>query len=382
MKTENKVMVIGAGGRVGLALVGALAGRGMAICAVDRLAQTALESRVNRVVIDAALSSNFPPATPAVIGDIDVLNIEQLTTLIAQESPEVVVNYAIPFTWDAARNLPNYPAISSAGLGAFAPTQLLAPRAIGQAITASGVPAKFVVGNLPDITVPVLHGMAKTQAIAKPVGGAGNVGLIAQALTSCIANDLKLSRRSIQVSLVAHHVHWVAPREPGYPNDAPFLLEVRCNGGDITDQLGDTRDYMNRAINRCYEPGAGFSSTTGLLAAELVYSLVADTEKTVGLHMPAPNGLPGGYPVTISGGDITVALPAGWEMPDAVAAMHQAHRRDGIEKIGEDGSVQFNAESVAIMQKELGIALPEIVRPDDLDDVAREQIKRAIAAVA
>lgn len=382
MTSPPKVLVVGAGGRVGLALVGALAQHGVSVVAVDCLPAQELTARVNRVFIDAVLLKGQPPLPPAVEGGIDVLNVDQLSAIIAREAPHIVVNYAIPFTWDAARSLPNYATISSAGLGAFAPTQLLAPRAVGKAISDSGIKAHFIVGNLPDITIPILSRMPDAERIARPVGGAGNVGLIANALRYCIARDFNTALESVEIALCAHHVHWVAPREPGYPDDAPFLLRASVDGEDITAQLGDSRAYMNNAITGCYEPGAGFSSTTGLLAAQFALALLDNQGHTHRLHIPAVDGMPGGYPADVAAGQVTLKMPADWRTEDAIAAMEQANQRDGVERIGDDGTVYFNPESVAIMRRELGIALPRVMPPGDLVEVAREQIRLAQAATA
>jgi hypothetical protein len=173
----------------------------------------------------------------------------------------------------------------------------------------------------------------------------------------------------------------VAPREPGYRNDAPFLLKVCCKEKDITEELGDLRELMNRSIVNCYEAGAGFSSTTALLAAKLVLSLLDEGPNVCSLHVPAPNGLPGGYPVTVNNGTINVDLPAEWQESKAVDLMNQAHQRDGIVKIADDGSIHFDPESIAILKTEVGINLPEIVTPDDLELVAKEQIQTAQTAI-
>ncbi|MGK0500709.1 MAG: hypothetical protein ACJAYG_002362, partial [Oceanicoccus sp.] len=143
-----------------------------------------------------------------------------------KEKPDVLVNYAIPLTWDATKLLPNYSRISSAGLGAFAAVQVLAPKIIAQAISVSEIDTKFVVGNLPNITIPVIYGLQKNKILALPIVGAGNVGLIEAGLKHTIAREHRLIIKDLSLSLVAHHVHWVAPREPGYRNDAPFLFRA------------------------------------------------------------------------------------------------------------------------------------------------------------
>lgn len=366
---------------MGLGLTQALLQHRVDVVAVDCLAASRLEERVSRIAIDARLSAPGAIGRPAVHGGVDVLNEDAVTALIARERPDIVVNYAIPFTWDATRELPNYARISAAGLGAFAAVQVLAPSTIARALEASGVSAQLIVGNLPDITVPIIHGLASHQPLALPVAGAGNVGLIEAGIRYYLARERGLDERDLGISLVAHHVHWVAPREPGYPNDAPFLLRVCHQGHDITGDLGSLREVMNNAIVAGYEAGAGFSSTTGLLAARLVLALL-DHEAEQAMHVPAPNGLPGGYPVIVSGGAITPALPVDWPIEDAVACMQLAHQRDGIERIGEDGTIVFDSRSVAILREELGVDMPEVLAPADIEHFAKEQIRIAQAAVA
>ncbi|MGK0500708.1 MAG: hypothetical protein ACJAYG_002361 [Oceanicoccus sp.] len=131
---------------------------------------------------------------------------------------------------------------------------------------------------------------------------------------------------------------------------------------------------MNRSIVNCYEAGAGFSSTMALLAAKLIMCLLDETGEAYSLHVPAPNGLPGGYPVTVERGTIDSDLPSDWQSPEAIELMRQAHYRDGIEKIEGDGTIHFSPKSVAILKTELGISLPEILKPNDLEIVAKEQI--------
>ncbi len=373
----KKVLIFGAAGRVGLDLAKSLLRYHIDVSVADLIEEKHLAEKMARVTVDLRISNCDITSRIKVYGGIDVLDEGQVTQLLVKEKPDIVVNYAIPFTWDATKQLPNYNRVSAAGLGAFAAVQVLAPKIIAQAIAASEIDAKFIVGNLPDITVPIIYGLQKHQRLALPIAGAGNVGLIEAGLKHTIAIERQLKVKDLSLSLVAHHVHWVAPREPGYPNDAPFLLRVIYQGSDITDELGDLRELMNRSIVNCYEAGAGFSSTTALLAAQLVLSLLDEEGKVHSLHVPAPNGLPGGYPVTVKDGTIDIDLPSQWQPNEAVELMRQAHQRDGIDKIEDDGSIHFNLQSVTILKKEIGMSLPEIVIPSDLETVAKEQIRLA-----
>ena len=242
VQTNKRVVIFGAGGRVGLYLTQALLRSGVDVVAVDFLNQTELEARVNRITIDSRISNFSQIGQATIYGDIDVLDEARLFEILNKEKPNLVVNYAIPFTWDAAKKLPNYEEISASGLGAFAAVQALAPKIIGQVMAKSNPSIPFVVGNLPDITIPIIHGLATQIDLVKPIAGAGNVGLIESALKETIAKELDLKINELTLYLVCHHVHWVVPREPGYPNDAPFMLKVVHNNQDITDKLGDLRE--------------------------------------------------------------------------------------------------------------------------------------------
>lgn len=372
----HKVIIFGAGGRVGSAVAGEVLERGIDAVLVDLLPQAMLEQRAARLRIDRILGGCAQPGRVAVYGGVDVAEGAVLESILARERPDLVVNYAIPITWDATRQLPNYDRVSAAGLGAFSPIQLLAPLAVARAMAATGCDVPLLVGNLPDITAPVLAGMAGRHPLARPTCGAGNVGLIQAGLRALIEREVAVPPARLSVRLVAHHVHWVAPREPGYANDAPFMLRVESGGRDVTATLGDPRELLNRAITSNYEPGAAFSSTTGLLAARAVVALLDRSGAEHHLHLPAPGGLPGGYPVTVRQGQIALALPDDWSAVEADAAMRRAQQRDGVAAIDADGTVHFSDAARDILRAELDVDLPAAMPPGDIEAVAASQIAR------
>lgn len=379
---NKKVLIFGAGGRVGTYLTNYLLSHNTDIVAVDYLPQSFLSKKMRRIHLDARIASPQSQAHLSNYGDTDVLNKALLVELLTKEKPNIIVNYAIPFTWDATKALPNYAKISQAGLGAFSPIQVLAPSTIASAIYSSGIEATLVVGNLPDITVPIIHGLAKHHGMALPVCGAGNVGLIEMAIKRQVAQEHDVNDRQVRVSLVAHHIHWVAPREPGYSNDAPFLLKIEIDGVDVTEECGDSRVLVNRAIVEQYEDGAGFSSTTGLLAGRLIKALLDESGQQYHLHLPAPNGLPGGYPCLVQNGKIQVQMPSEWSLQHAVDIMQKAQQSDGIDSIGDDGTIHFNQDSIDILQRELNMTLPKTVTPVELNKVAQQQISVAKSAIS
>ena len=372
----GKVLLFGGGGRVGTRIAAELLRAGLDLAVVDILDDRLLGQKMARTALDSRLASGSADGRVTVYGNVNVLDQGRVEAIIAVERPDLVINYAIPITWDATKRLANYSRISRAGLGAFTPIQVCAPRVIGKAIANAAPDALYMVGNLPDITVPVLCGYARSSRQARPVCGAGNVGLIEAAIHSQLVLERELAPADVKISLVAHHIHWVAPREPGYADDAPFLLKVEVSGEDVTDLLGDSRALMNRAIVDNYEAGAGFSSTTGVLASRVALALLRGGKERELLHTPAPNGMPGGYPVSIGDGTVELALPPDWSPDQAEQAMKQAHGRDGIDRIDADGTVHFAQYAIDVLREEAGIVLPGIVGPGDMEAVGAAQIER------
>lgn len=373
--SAKRILVIGAGGRVGSHIVFELLRRGHHVALVDAIADVKLQQRAGRLLNDARLASQVLSGTVAVYGAVNALNVDLVAGLIAGESPDLVINYAIPITWDAAKRLPNYSAISAAGLGAFTPIQVLTPLKVAEAIAMSGVDARYMVGNLPDITIPIINSIAARRPLTPALCGAGNVGLNQVAMRHQAAVDLDLALEDVEVSLVSHHLHWVAPREPGYSNEGPFMAQVRAKGEDVSSRFPDLRELMNDGVRNHYESDASFSSTTGILAARVAMALLDDSATAYALHVPAPNGLPGGYPVKIVRGEIEIDLPQTWRLEDATAAMGQCNTLDGVDSIAADGSVRFTDLARSILSAHVHFELPERMRPDDIESVAEAQIQ-------
>ena len=369
----DKVVVFGGGGRVGAQIATELLRAGLEVVLVDIMPGEQLNRRAGRLLIDARLAVPASTGGLVVYGGVDALDGAQVQGILERERPQLVINYAIPITWDATKRLPNYRAVSAAGLGAFTPVQVFTPLVIAAAMARAGLDAPLMVGNLPDITIPVLAGSGHGETLASAACGAGNVGLIEAAVRQLVAREFA-EPNAIGVDLVAHHIHWVAPREPGYADDAPFLLRLRRGEEDITAELDDPRAFMNRAINACYEADAGFSSTTGILASRVARALLDRSGNSYRFHLPAPEGLPGGYPATVRSGQVQLDLPRVWSRQQAVGAMQQAQQRDGIAAIGEDGTVKFEDYARDILKQELDFDLPPAMPPGDIEAVARAQI--------
>ena len=77
--------------------------------------------------------------------------------------------------------------------------------------------------------------------------------------------------------------------------------------------------------------------------------------------VPSPGGLPGGYPVRIDGGAVSLDLPAGLSRDEAIAFNERMAHADGVARIDEDGTVHFTAacrDAVAALDPGLADPLP------------------------
>jgi len=378
----KRTMLLGAGGRVGRQIASEFMRRGLDIVAVDIMDAGLLQQVMARLHNDACLAVGATRSRVAVYGGVNALDEAVVGALLDKERPSLVINYAIPITWDASKRLPNYDRISAAGLGAFTPIQVLTPLAVARAMVAAGIECPYMVGNLPDITIPVITAMARDGSVRRPSVGAGNVGLNQVAMRRQAALELGVSFDAVEVNLVSHHVHWVAPREPGYSQNAPFMAQVMVDGEDVSGSLSSLRELMNRGVKNHYEAGAAFSSTTGILATRVAQALLDESEHEHRLHAPAPNGLPGGYPLRIQNGRVEVALPDHWALQEAVAAMEQCQALDGVESISGDGAVQFTDAAREILRHETGFELPSVMQPGEVEAVAQAQIDTMTALFA
>ncbi len=175
--------------------------------------------------------------------------------------------------------------------------------------------------------------------------GAGNVAVLSAALQ----HGLHLTDGS-RLKVVAHHVHLHAPDNEADEARA-WLDDVPLAG--ITTALAELRSA----------PRAELVSIAGASAAVLACALLAGDR--LDANVPGPLGLPGGYPVRIDGGTLSLRLPAGLTASDAIASNQRAALRDGV--VVDGGVVTFCPAA----QDELRKALPCLADGFAATDIAR-----------
>lgn len=297
---------------------------------------------------------------------VDLLDLAKTTELIRTERPDAVINCTVLHTWHLIRNLPEdvYAEISSAGLGAWLPCQLTLGMNLAQAILNSGLSPFYINTSLSCLTNPVLGKIGLAPTI-----GIGNVDLIAPAITTLVSRQLNLPREAIEIFLVAHHQHWVFPREAGYRPGAPYFLKIMANGKDVTDQF-DTDQVIFDAV-KLYPPGIAFTTVSASSTLKNLKAMLFDEDLRT--HSPGPNGLPGGYPVRLNEKGAEVVLPPEITLEEAIAMNEVSGRLDSIEEIRDDGTVVFTDYAYDIMKRTLGFDCQSF-HPSESKDLAFEQM--------
>ncbi|WP_216207545.1 hypothetical protein [Amycolatopsis aidingensis] len=201
--------------------------------------------------------------------------------------------------------------LERAGFGITLPLHAdLAARA-GRAIRATSPGTWLVNACFPDAVNPVLT------ALDIPVlCGIGNVGTLAASLQA--AWHLPDQTR---MQLLAHHAHLHPP--PGPEQEAMAWVDGHRTPG-LTELLATQRATNREALNRI----------TGYTAAVLLNALLTGAE--LATHVPGPLGHPGGYPVRVREGIVSLRLPPGLTEAEAIAVNQRAARRDGVRILGDE----------------------------------------------
>ena len=158
-----------------------------------------------------------------------------------------------------------------------------------------------------------------------------------------------MEKEAIEVLLVAHHALESAVFGTGVGDAPPFFLRIEIQGKKVTDaRLVDELLFSASPLPK--GPETAFFTTGSTV--RLVRALLADCDTL--LHVPAPDGLPGGYPVLAGGGRVELAPIVDLAPEEAIDINVRSLPYDGIESIEADGTAVFTAESVEILRSELG----------------------------
>jgi hypothetical protein len=295
---------------------------------------------------------------PVAFVELDGTRRGDVEALLRREKPDLLVQSAsLVSPWLAiGRRDPLAQALAAAGLGVQLPAQLPVLTAVMQAVRTVDFTGPVANLSLPDVTHPVLRGRGLAPTI-----GLGNVSMqllrVRSALKARAAEDGGTAGEMPLVRVIGHHkqVYGVMTAEP--PADP--ALRVRVYLGEAGDRADDLA-YEGFPLS----PSVDYNVVTAAAALPVLLALLPGAPP-LRFSAPAPEGLPGGYPVRIAGGAVALDLPPGAELDEIVAFHRRLGRGDGIEAIAEDGTVTFTEGAKAAVAA-VDPALTEPLAPDQV----------------
>lgn len=226
----------------------------------------------------------------------------------------------------------------------------------------SGLSAPWVGASEPDLVNAILH----LTGIG-PAAGSGGVALCVPRIRLLAAQQAKAPVQEIGVRLVAGAS--LADYLAGEGNAKelpPYLLKVTWHGQDITLAVRDKLKAKVPQLAEADDARIAASATLDLLAA-------LGDDRPHDLHVPAPNGLLGGYPVKINRRGVEVDLPAQWDLEHALGINATALAYDGIATLDKDGAVTYSERGIAAFQSLLGERV-ERLRPANAQSLAEKLV--------
>jgi hypothetical protein len=267
---------------------------------------------------------------------------------IATLAPKVVVQAASFQSGSVISNQGNAwtRLVAEGGLSATAVLQAPLSVAVARAVKAVRPDAHFINCCFADVVNPLI------KALDLPIScGVGNIAILANAF--CGALGLGPGR----LKMLAH-----------YQNLAPWRGPVEARGGAAPRVFIDGKEiedvYQRFAdVRLTREPAIEISGASGV---PLMLAMAAGRDWTG--HVPGPQGLPGGYPVRLTAGEITLDLPKPLTQYDAVLWNLSFEYESGL-ILSSDGHATYTG----ILRDRLAAFSPELAagfHVGNLDDVS------------
>ena len=293
---------------------------------------------------------------------LDLNRPDDVVSLVRKVSPDLILSTATLQTWWLPDLLPPKEAalIKSAGFGVWLPIHLTLTVKLMRALRAAEYRGLTLTAPFPDVVNCVLDRLGLA-----PAAGIGNLDEIVPKVRLLAAERLGTPIERVGVRLVAHHALEAAAFGEPMKEIPPYHLRIDHDGRDVTHEV-----RADELLLAPYPlpPGRAIHFLTAGSAVRLVRALVSDAGTFI--HVPGPNGLPGGYPVTASRTGVQPALD-GISLDDAIAINERSHRFDGIERIEADGTVIFVPAAARVLRDALGYDCARLP-PADIEPRAHE----------
>lgn len=304
---------------------------------------------------------------------LDLLNIEKTAEFIKKINPTIIFNATTLQSWWVVNELP--PAVNAklyrnkCALGPWISMHLALLSKLMKAVRMAGVNAYVMNAAYPDVTHPSLAKVGLA-----PTVGVGNIDLIIPYVKKATSELLNVPMRNVGVKLIAHHYQCYYWCRAGIGLEAPYYLRVYVDHEDVTEKLGDMKQFIAELPKRCMRPGGRHGQfVVAASSMNTILAVLNDTHEIT--HAPGPQGLEGGYPVRLSRSGAEVVLPTGMTLAQARDINLKSQEYDGVKDIRENGDVVVTEEAYETFKEMLNVDC-RVVTVEDSFEQAMELKKK------
>jgi len=362
LREKEKIMLIGIGELGGIVLE--FLCRVPGIC--DIVTADANEDwcfrKTNSSILGASYLGLYPNITSY---PLNLLDIEKTAEILRKINPTIIYNGTTLQSWWVVNELP--PDINAriyrhrCGLGPWISMHLALTAKLMKAVKMSGIDTYVVNTSFPDVTNASLDRIG-----IAPTVGIGNMDLIVPYIQKTASEMLKIPMANIDVEMIGHHYHGYTWCRSGGGYEAPHYLRIYVKGKDVTQQLGDMKQFVAELPKHGMRPAGRHGQY--LVAGSSVKNILAILDDSnLMTHAPGPQGLEGGYPVRLSRKGAEVVLPAGMTIDDARNLMLEAQQYDGIKEIKDNGDVVLTDESYETFKEMFDVDCRSITIEDSFE---------------
>jgi len=351
-----KLLLIGLGQLTGAVLDSvARDGRFAQIVLASRNAEQG-KAKVQAARIGAALEGEFP-RIEFIPFDFNAANAPEVLKRIAPD-----VAFAAPSLLSRRMIRTGDPKFRTMPASVWLACHLAPMLRLRDAWAKSELSAPWVAASEPDLVNAILH----LTGIG-PTAGSGGIALCVPRIRFLAAQAAKAPVQEITVRLVASASLADCMAGEGSSKDwPPFMLKVTWHGQDITLAVRDKLKAKVPPIAEADHARIAASAVLDVLAA-------LGDDGVHDLHVPAPNGLVGGYPAKINRRGAEVDLPAAWDLEHAIGINATALAHDGVAALDKDGGVAFTDRAIVALQTLLGERI-ERLRPQNAQSLAEKLV--------
>lgn len=351
----EKIMIAGFGSAGGFVLDYLMRAPGMSgleIAVATRSVEQA-GPRLNTAAIAAGIAGNFPKLS---LFACDLNDIERTAGLLASVKPDVIA-YTGRFMKGVKYGQFSYP--NGIGYGAWIPLSLPLVYKLMKAVKMSGIKTKVINSSFPDGVCPAL-----ASAGLAPLCGAGNLNHLIPRIRIGLAGKLGVGPSQVDVTMIGSHFLNTYVSRDASAAGSPYFMECRVGGMKVSG-LSDEEIFKLSLMKTVSGP-----PRNAMIASDVV-EIIKATLSGAGtfMHIPGPNGLPGGYPCRVYPDRVELALPDGVSPEEAVSINKKSLAFDGIEDVS-GGSITFTDGLREKMKKVFGLQYPKNLELDDCEKFA------------